>query len=75
MKTCNACGHEGGLADFEQFDMLCKPCRKEAGPRRPQKYRDRMESRDRFYVPKPKPKPKPTGRSAKPRDERAMVVR
>lgn len=74
MKTCPICGHEGGLADFERWDLLCRSCRQEAGPRKRQKYRERAESWQRFTVPEPKPKPTPTGRSAKPREERAVVV-
>lgn len=74
VKTCPTCGHEGGLADFERWDLLCIPCRKEAGPRKRHKYRQPQGGQRLLYTLPPKPKPTPTGRSAKPRDERAVVV-
>lgn len=70
VKTCPTCGHEGGLADFERFDMLCRPCRQEAGPRK----RRGAPKPQELHVRPVAPKPKPSGRSAKPRDERAVVV-
>lgn len=69
VKTCESCAHEGGLADFEQFDTLCKPCRQEKGPRK-----GALKPKDLHLAVAPPKKPKPSGRKAIPRDERAVVV-